>query len=279
MTEPGEVGVLAGTALSLEVSVTPKPGSVDRRHDFPDTRFEHFLASSVAVGSAVEGAASDDLSVGEAILDGVRRFREAQSGGNTHFGALTLLVPLAKDFPAGGFEGASRAVEEAGVEDSVLYVRALREAGVGGLGERESLDAYSEGSEEELRERGVSFPELMELSGGDDVATELVEGFCRTEQAADFLSGRLDEKSFNDAAVETFVEIAAEGDSFIQKRHGDESYRRCRERFREVRDAGFDRELLEELDRELNYKGINPGSSADLLGAAVFVNLLRGWRP
>lgn len=277
--DPEEVGRLAGTALALEVSVTPKPGSVDRSHDFPDTRFEHFLASAVAVEPAVAGAASGELSLGEAVLDGVRRFSEAQSGGNTHFGALTLLIPLAAGYPDGGFEGASLAVEEASVEDAVLYVRALREAGVGGLEGRESLDALSEGAEEELRERGVSFEELMEMSEGDDVASDLVNGFERTRRAAETLSGRLEDTGFNEAAVETFVEVVAEGDSFVRKRHGEETHRRVRERFREVQDSGFDRELLGELDRELNYTGVNPGSSADFLGAAIFLNLVRGWRP
>ncbi|MBS1263411.1 MAG: 2-(5''-triphosphoribosyl)-3'-dephosphocoenzyme-A synthase [Methanonatronarchaeales archaeon] len=273
------VGGLAQTALALEVSVTPKPGSVDRCHDFPDTGFEHFLASAVAVGPAVEGAASGKLSLGEAVLMGVRSFTGAQSGGNTHFGALTLLVPLATGFPGTGFGGASRAVEEAGVEDSVLYVRALREAGVGGLGERASLDVYSEGVEEEIRGRGLRFSELMETSRGDDVARELVDGFPRTRGASRFLSEQLEDRGFNEAAVNTFVKVAAKGDSFIRKRHGEEAYRRYRERFGEVADSGFDAEFVRELDREMNYAGVNPGSSADILGAAIFVNLLEGWRP
>lgn len=276
---PEEVGRLAGSALALEVSVTPKPGSVDRGHDFPDTRFEHFLASSVAVVDAVRGAAAGELSVGEAVLKGVRDFRAAQSGGNTHFGALTLLVPLAAGWRDGGLDGAADVVEGAGVEDAALYMRAVREAGVGGLEEREELDAESPQGEEEVRERGISFEELMGMSDGDDVAGELVNGFPLTREAAAEFGERVEEKGFNGAAVETFVSVAARGDSFIRKRHGDEAFRRYRERFREVRDAGFDSELLDELDRELNYKGVNPGASADVLGAALFVNLLQGWRP
>lgn len=276
---PEEVGRLGGTALALEAAVTPKPGSVDRDHDFPDTRFEHFLASSVAVVDGVRGAAAGELSLGEAVLKGVRDFRAAQSGGNTHFGALTLLVPLAAGWGDGGFDGAEEAVRDASAEDAALYMRAVREAGVGGLGEREELDAGTPRGEEQVMERGVTFHELMEMSEGDDVARELVEGFPRTRAAADEFGEKVEETGFQDAAVEVFVSVAADGDSFIRKRHGEEAYRRCRARFREVRDAGYDRWLLKELDRELNFKGINPGASADVLGAALFVALLRGWRP
>jgi len=52
-----EVGDLvarcAMLAALLEVSAYPKPGNVHRLRDVPGTRYEHFLAGSVAMGPAM----------------------------------------------------------------------------------------------------------------------------------------------------------------------------------------------------------------------------------
>ncbi|MFW5974397.1 MAG: triphosphoribosyl-dephospho-CoA synthase, partial [Natrialbaceae archaeon] len=37
----------AQLALLLEVSSTPKPGNVDRKREYPDLRFEQFMAGAV----------------------------------------------------------------------------------------------------------------------------------------------------------------------------------------------------------------------------------------
>ena len=51
------VGRCASLAALLEVSAYPKPGNVHRTRDFPDTKYEHFLAGSVAMGPAMSGLA------------------------------------------------------------------------------------------------------------------------------------------------------------------------------------------------------------------------------
>ena len=41
-----EADFIAGSAelaMLLEVSATPKPGNIDRTHDFEDMTYEHFL--------------------------------------------------------------------------------------------------------------------------------------------------------------------------------------------------------------------------------------------
>ena len=43
--------------MLLEVSATPKPGNIDRDHDFDDTKYEHFLASAISAGPIFERAA------------------------------------------------------------------------------------------------------------------------------------------------------------------------------------------------------------------------------
>ncbi len=60
----------ATLAALLEVSASPKPGNVHRMRDRPDTRYEHFLAGSVALGGAMWRMAVR----GYEAEDGVRRW-------------------------------------------------------------------------------------------------------------------------------------------------------------------------------------------------------------
>jgi triphosphoribosyl-dephospho-CoA synthase len=85
----------AQLAMLLEVSASPKPGNIDRDHDYEDTRYEHFLASAVGVHPVMEEAARSNAGLGHLIRDAVCQSVSWQSGGNTHFGAFILLIPLA----------------------------------------------------------------------------------------------------------------------------------------------------------------------------------------
>ena len=84
----------AQLAMLLEVSASPKPGNVDREHNYPDTCFEHFVASSVSVYPVIELAARSRHGIGALIRNAVCESSAWQKGGNTHFGAFLLLIPL-----------------------------------------------------------------------------------------------------------------------------------------------------------------------------------------
>ena len=83
----------AQLAMMLEVCAYPKPGNVDRCHDYPDTRLEHFLASTIFARTALEEAETGTGRIGEIIKHAVRD-TNCHEGGNTHFGAFILLIPL-----------------------------------------------------------------------------------------------------------------------------------------------------------------------------------------
>ncbi len=90
----------AQMAMMLEVTAFPKPGNVDRCHDFPSTRLEHFLASIILSRPSLDSASEPGASVGAVLYDAVAR-TNIHSGGNTHFGAFLLLIPLimGRDIP------------------------------------------------------------------------------------------------------------------------------------------------------------------------------------
>ena len=88
----------AQMAMMLEVCAYPKPGNVDRCHDYPETRLEHFLASTILARPALEEADRGTGRIGEIIKHAVRD-TNCHEGGNTHFGAFILLIPLRKLIP------------------------------------------------------------------------------------------------------------------------------------------------------------------------------------
>jgi triphosphoribosyl-dephospho-CoA synthase len=107
--------------MMLEVSAFPKPGNVDRCHDYPDTRLEHFLASTIFARPALEEAASGKGRIGEIIGHAVRQ-TNVHNGGNTHFGAFILLIPLVY---GGGIDGAVKAIARTDVSDAVAFYKAF----------------------------------------------------------------------------------------------------------------------------------------------------------
>ncbi|MEM3041765.1 MAG: triphosphoribosyl-dephospho-CoA synthase, partial [Nitrososphaerota archaeon] len=101
-----EIMLCAQLAAALEVSGYPKPGNVHRTADFLETRFEDFLASSVAIGPPIRMLAwralrasrgqlgLNQLRVGETVKECVTASVRWQKGGNTHLGSILLFAPL-----------------------------------------------------------------------------------------------------------------------------------------------------------------------------------------
>jgi len=143
-------------AILLEVSAN-KPGNVNRANDFERTRYEHFLASAVAMSPSFKIAAErgiavsqknlglDDIELGLIIKDCVMSVNAWQHGGNTLLGTALLLLPIAA--AAGITYDNERALDVQGLrknlgfvvesttpEDAVNVYEAIRTANPSGLG-------------------------------------------------------------------------------------------------------------------------------------------------
>jgi triphosphoribosyl-dephospho-CoA synthase len=92
---PDRIAQLGQLSMLLELSSSPKPGNVDRCHDFEDIGFQDFLISAVASYPILRKAASGRYGIGRLILEAVESWKSWNIPGNTHFGSITLLVPLA----------------------------------------------------------------------------------------------------------------------------------------------------------------------------------------
>ncbi|GAB3418512.1 triphosphoribosyl-dephospho-CoA synthase [Haloparvum alkalitolerans] len=275
----------ARLALLLEVAGTPKPGNVDRARDLPDLRFEQFLAGAVGAGAGLDRAAAG-APVGAAFEEAVAGMH-ARAGENTQFGCLLLLVPLVRAAAETG-DGAltPAAVEEvvAGttVDDAVAFYRAFDRVDVA-VGDppadAPALDVRrGAAAEPALRERGLTLADVMGLSAApeegvpDRNAQEWVEGFPRTFDAADSLLSM--DGAVGERAAHVFVDLlAAEPDTLVATNHGEAVAREVSQRAMAVRG---DLDAAAELAEELVAEGVNPGTTADLTCAALFVALRRG---
>jgi len=258
----------AQLAMMLEVCAFPKPGNVDRCHDYPETRLEHFLASTILARPALERAERGGGSVGELILDAVEN-TSVHSGGNTHFGAFLLLVPL---ISGGDIPGACRVVAGTTVDDAVLFYKAFGKTRVRVLS-NDALDVNDPGAVEEIRKREMTLYDVMLYSARNDmVAREWINGFALTRRGADLLHSY---GGGSGAVVGTFIELlSTEPDTFVIKKHGKDTAWEVMKKAREVRDgirdiSGFDQECID--------AGINPGSIADIIIASLYIALGEGW--
>lgn len=265
----------AQLALLLDVGSAPKPGNVDRDHDLADLRIEHFLAGAVGSGAGLRRAAAG-APVGLAFERAVAGMSE-QSGGNTQFGCLLLLVPLVRAAAAGerslSPEEVADVVESTTVADAADFYRAFEHVDVAvgdppedlsDLDARRGADAIPA-----LRERGLTLYDVMAQSEGDGNAREWTTGFERTFETAAAI--RDDDGSITDRISRAFVDrLARDEDTLVRTNHGPEV---AADVMRRAADARGDPDAVADLDEAFVAAGINPGTTADLLTAATFVAL------
>jgi triphosphoribosyl-dephospho-CoA synthase len=267
----------AELALLLEVSGAPKPGNVDRERDLPDLHFEQFLAGAVGAREGLEVAV--DGPVGEAFETAVAGMADA-AGTNTQFGCLLLLSPLVRAAGRGDLtpEGASSVVEDTTVDDAAAFYRAFEHAdvavrdppaGVDDLDVRRGADAIPA-----VRDREATLADVMDLSAAHDAnAREWVEGFPRVFRAAARIEA--DTGPVTDRVADAFLALLAEApDTLVVTEHGEEVAHEIQQRALDLQ--GADRDEVADFAADLVARGVNPGTTADLTAAAVFVALERG---
>jgi triphosphoribosyl-dephospho-CoA synthase len=275
---PEEVAAAGQLACLLEVSA-PKPGNVSPDRHFHDTRYEDFLASAVAIGPALAAAGSRPLGATIfAAVDATSRWARS----NTNLGIILLLAPLARAARHGSRalrEQVREVLAETTVADAVEVYAAIRRARPGGLGAAATEDVAAAPS--------VSLRDAMGLAAGrDSVAREYTTDFAITFEigAPALRQARSSGLDWSDATVQTFLRIlAAVPDTHIARKLGREAAEAVSRRAREVEEAGGvrtedGRRALESFDAELRSptNARNPGTTADLTCAALFVVILEG---
>lgn len=270
--EPPLIAACATLAMALEVSASPKPGNVGPRHGHGRTRYGHFIASALASRPAIEGAARERRHLGRWFRRAVEASVGVQRGGNTHFGTLLLLVPLAA--ARGDREGARALVKRTTVADAVEFYRAFRAAPVRVAPFHGPLDLRSPGGAAAARRAGLTLYDVVTLAAGRDrVAKEWVNGFAECGWARERFAKHLRRRNWNEAVVRTYLDLLARApDSLVRVKFGEAVAQEVRRRAAAVRRAPLER--VSRWDALLARRGVNPGSTADVLVAGLFLHLV-----
>jgi triphosphoribosyl-dephospho-CoA synthase len=300
-------------AILLEASAYPKPGNVHRTADFRETRYEHFLASAVAVAPHLRAAAEkgvdvareditlNRITVGKIIKESVSDVAVWQRDRNTLLGSIALLTPIAA--AAGMTLAGSRpfsvsalrrdlvsVVEATTPKDAVNFYDAIAIAKPGGLGRVPRLDVNDAASKRRILAQGTSLHEVFTISAPwDSIAAEWTNSFHITfDIGHPFFKVQIEKtKDINVATVHTFLRILSlVPDTLIARKAGKIKAEWVSKEAARVLDVGGletpeGKTSLRKLDQKLHDVShrFNPGTTADITSAVLAVAILEGYRP
>jgi triphosphoribosyl-dephospho-CoA synthase len=266
------VGLRAQAACVWEVTAR-KPGNVHRFRDFDDATYLDFVLSAAASAPVLETVPA--RGVGETVLAAVRARREVVPT-NTNLGILLLLAPLAAvppgdDLPA----GLERVLDRMDVDDARAVFEAIRLARPGGLGRVNEQDVRAEPT--------LPLRQVMALAADRDlIARQYADGFRAVlDDGVPALRRGLEQTGcLEGAIIACHLDLMARyPDSLIARKRGQAEAEEAARRARATLDAGGALDpaggALAEFDAWLRAegRGRNPGTTADLVTACLFVVL------
>ena len=266
------IGQCATLACLLEVTA-PKPGNVHRGADFQDLQFTDLVVSAAAIGPVMNRA--ERAGVGRTVLDSIRATR-ALVDTNTNLGIVLLLAPLAavpRDRSL--LSGVPDVLRSITAEDTRQVYEAIRVARPGGLGRVDQMDVHQ-------RPPSDLLAAMRSAAARDLIAREYAENFSLTLQVALpwLLEARRAGRSLTLAIIDVQLRLLSRHpDSLIVRKCGLETGRQASLRAARVIDAGPPGEAAyEQALRDLDFwlrsdPRRNPGTTADLLAAALFAGL------
>ena len=288
-------GQLATLACLTEVSI-PKPGNVHRGVDFEDMTFLDMATAAVAIQPAMD-LATGEVGVGKTVLAAVSATQDAV-GKNTNLGTVLLFTPLAmaantlgpgselaRRDPGDLREAVREILASTDTEDVRLVYKAIRLAKPGGLGSVDDADVHSDDPADAPKDllqamRLAEDRDLVARQFTSDFETVFVEVVPAIQDR--IASGMRAELATIAAHVSL---MASYPDSLIARKCGDSIAQESSVRAQKVADLertdhdGWLRDLSE-LDFWLRSDAHrrNPGTTADLIAAGIFVLLWAGER-
>jgi triphosphoribosyl-dephospho-CoA synthase len=288
MANGRRIALLAQMACIWE-ACAPKPGNVNRAHNFSDTSLEDFLLSAAAIGPVFENAAQ--TGIGQMVWQGIVETRRWVKT-NTNLGLILLLAPLVKACASltetadkqafkMDLETTRRRLKQTlnslTVEDARQTYAAIRLAQPGGLGRVAHADVADEPA--------ITLLQAMVLAQDRDaVAREYATDYAITfETGLPALKEALRQGGdFSQAIVHAFLVILKQvPDTLIARKRGLNMALQVSQQADDVLRMGGiftpqGQEALTELDRALRDEThtLNPGATADLTATAIFLSLL-----
>lgn len=254
-----------------------KPGNVSIYADGHDMTVDDFRLSAKVSAKPLCDA---DYSLGEKIYYAVKATREAV-GCNTNLGIILLAAPLIQAvqcYPTLTLRnGLEKILQQTTVEDADWVFKAIVLASPAGLGHTEEQDVHNAPS--------INLQQAMRLASDKDrIALQYITDY---KDIFDFAVLRYNSTllKWNNhawAAVAVYAELLSHTpDSHIERKYGSQYSEMVAHRMMQLNQALSDTEhpdtlmpLLHDIDMAFKSKGINPGTTADLVVTTALTALL-----
>ena len=291
---PGSLGWQAAVASLLEAAAF-KPGNVHPAAGFDDLQHDDFVAAAMAIAEPFNrlsqprprGCGDQPPSVGRVILAAVEA-AVAATRSNANLGIVLAITPLAAAATPLA-RGVAAVLSSLGQDDAVAIWQAIATAQPGGLGRVAQHDLAGPPPD--------SILEAMQLARDRDAIARLwAEGYAplfRRDPSDPGMVWLLEEALVSGlpaaaAIQQAFLQqLACHPDSLIRRRHGDAVAARVSREAAAIQTlpASAQPAAIRRFDATLRSgtwcgdrpKPINPGTTADLVAAALFALLRNGW--
>ena len=256
-----------------------KPGNVNLLSSHKDTKAQDYLDSAILSSKELF---NQNYSLGKRILESVNVTR-SKVNVNTNLGIILLCAPVIQsyiDFNNLDLrEGIKKTLSTTSIKDTHDLCAAINISSPGGLGDSDMYDTASYPN--------ASIKEIMDYSQEyDRISYQYSHNFS---DIFDFIIPKLEFLNQRYESLDTslsllFIEILAKiPDSHISRKFGDKIAKKTSNNAHDllkILDREYDPDYLAKalnnLDYEYKKKGINPGTTADLLVASLMIYKISG---
>ncbi len=270
------IGQCASLAIILEATA-PKPGNVHRGADFEDLTYPDFMVAATMIGPMMEGAVQ--LPLGQTVLSAIEATQLAVET-NTSLGTVLLIAPLAKVPRVTPLTAGLPAVlQQLTAQDAHDVYRAILLAKPGGMGKVNQADLSGTPPDDLVAAMRLAQDRDMVArqyaNQFHDIFHTVVPWLQEAWQAG---------MSISRAVVHVQLRLMSQfPDSLIARQRGPEVAQRSAAMAAAVLEAGQPGDeayenALDDLDFWLrsDHHARNPGTTADLIAAGLFVALRDG---
>ena len=256
-----------------------KPGNVNLLSSHKDTKAQDYLDSAILSSKELF---NQNYSLGKRILESVNVTR-SQVNVNTNLGIILLCAPVIQsyiDFNNLDLrEGIKKTLSTRSIKDTHDLCAAINISSPGGLGDSDMYDTASYPN--------ASIKQIMDYSQEyDRISYQYSHNYS---DIFDFIIPKLEflnqrYESLDISLSLLFIEILAKiPDSHISRKFGDKIAKKTSNNAHDLlkildreHDPDYLAKALNNLDYEYKKKGINPGTTADLLVASLMIYKISG---
>jgi triphosphoribosyl-dephospho-CoA synthase len=254
-----------------------KPGNVSIYAEGHGMTVEDFQLSAITSAKPISNPA---YSLGEKIYYAVKNTREAV-GCNTNLGIILLCAPMIQALSKMNKKMTFRdslvnVLQTTTIKDAHWTFKAIALAAPGGLGDSKQADVHSEPQ--------ITLIEAMKIAENKDrIALQYTTNF---KDIFDFAILRYNDSfkqwgDLNWSAVASYSALLSKyPDSHIERKHGCQYTQKVQKQMLIVHEILLNtdkpqqyKNMLSEIDKKFKQTGINPGTTADLTVATIFVFL------